>query len=99
MISGKAKKLFLKWLKYEKLLTGFYDKPIYTQIFLLCEWFQTQGYAISTTSSYYDFNYTAKISFKQGDIITASEDSLEKIYIVAIEYANREFNDRFSKTD
>lgn len=99
MISGKAKELFLKWFRKEKLLNGFDKKPIYTQIFLLCEWFKIKGYAISVTSSYYNSNYTAKISFNQGDIMTASEDSLEKIYIAAIEYANREFNDRFSETD
>ena len=53
MISGKARELFLKWFREEKQLTDFEERPILTQIFALCEWLKTQGYAISTKSNYY----------------------------------------------
>ena len=94
MISGKAKELFLKWFKEEKLLTGFDDKQIYTQIFLLCEWFKIQGYAISTKSNYYDSNYSAKISFNEGEMNTYGHNSLEKALISAVELATEDLNDR-----
>ena len=99
MISGKAKELFLKWFKEEKLLTDFEEKPILTQIFALCEWLKTQGYAISTKSNYYDSNYSAKISFNEGDIQTHGHESLEKALLKAVEIGIFEFNDRFSETD
>ena len=94
MISGKAKKLFLKWFRNEKLLTGFDDKQIYTQIFLLCEWFKIQGYAISTKSNYYDSNYSAKISFNEGEMNTYGHNSLEKALVSAVELATEDLNDR-----
>ena len=94
MISGKAKKLFLKWFRNEKLLTGFDDKQIYTQIFLLCEWFKIQGYAISTKSNYYDSNYSAKISFNEGEMNTYGHNSLKKALISAVELATEDLNDR-----
>jgi len=94
MISGKAKELFLKWFKEEKLLTGFDDKQIYTQIFLLCEWFKIQGYAISTKSNYYDSNYSAKISFNEGEMNTYGHNSLKKALISAVELATEDLNDR-----
>lgn len=99
MISGKAKELFLIWFRNEKLLTGFDDKPIYTQFFLLCEWFKIQGYAISTKSSYYNSDYTAKISFSQGDYTTASENSLENAYLEAIKFSVNDFNGRLLEAD
>ena len=94
MISGKAKELFLKWFRKEKLLNGFDKKPIYTQIFLLCEWFKIQGYAISTKSNYYDSNYSAKISFNEGEMNTYGHNSLEKALISAVELATEDLNDR-----
>lgn len=99
MISGKSKKLFLKWFREEKLLTGFEDKPIYTQIFLLCEWLKIQGYAISTKSNYYNSDYTGKISFNQGDYTTVSENSLEKAYLEAIKFSIDDFNGRLLEAD
>ena len=94
MISGKAKELFLKWFKEEKLLTDFEEKPILTQIFALCEWLKKQGYAISTKSNYYDSNYSAKISFSEGDMNTYGHNSLEKALISAVELATEDLNDR-----
>lgn len=94
MITGKAKELFLKWFKEEKLMTGFEDKPIYTQIFLLCEWFKMQKYCISVKSNYVGGDYSARISFNEGDIDTLFHKDLEKAYVRAIEISNEEFNDR-----
>lgn len=94
MISGKAKELFLKWFKEEKLLTDFEEKPILTQIFALCEWLKTQGYAIATKSNYYDSNYSAKISFNEGEMNTYGHNSLEKALISAVELATEDLNDR-----
>lgn len=99
MISGKAKELFLKWYKEEKQLDFFEEKPTTTQIFALCEWLKIQGYAISTKSNYYNSDYTAKISFNQGDYTTASENSLEKAYFEAIKFSIDDFNDRFLEAD
>ena len=99
MISGKAKELFLKWFREEKQLTGFDDKPILTKIFTLSEWLKLNGYSISTKSSYYDSNYSAKISFNEGDIQTNGHESLEKALLKAVEIGIFEFNDRFSETD
>ncbi len=96
MISGKAKEQFLKWFKEEKELTGFESKPILTQIFALSEWLKIQGYAISTKSSYYNSEYSATVSFNEGDISTGGLDTLENALIKAIEISVHEFNDRFS---
>jgi hypothetical protein len=99
MISGKAKELFLKWFREEKQLTGFEDKPILTKIFALSEWLKLNGYSISTKSSYYNSDYSATISFNQGDIQTNGHESLEKALLKAVEIGIFEFNDRFSETD
>ena len=97
MISGKARELFLKWFREEKQLTDFEEKPILTQIFALCEWLKTQGYAISTKSNYYDSNYSAKISFNEGDINTQGHESLKKALVSAIELAVEDLNDRLEQ--
>lgn len=99
MISGKAKELFLKWFREEKQLTGFEDKPILTKIFALSEWLKLNGYSISTKSSYYNSDYSATISFNEGDIQTNGHKSLEKALLKAVEIGIVEFNDRFSETD
>ena len=57
------------------------------------------SYSISTKSSYYDSDYSATISFNEGDIKTKGHESLEKALLKAIEIGIDEFNDRFSKTD
>ena len=95
MITGKAKELFLRWFKDEKLMTGFEDKPIYTQIFLLCEWFRIKNYCISVRLNYYLSDYSAEIKFNEGNIETFGHENLEKAYVRAIEISNEEFNDRF----
>jgi len=95
MITGKAKELFLKWFKEEKLMTGFEDKNIYTKIFLLCEWFRTKNYCISVKSNYYLIDYSAEIKFNEGNIETFGHINLEKAYIRSIEISTDEFNDRF----
>jgi len=94
MITGKAKDLFLKWFKEEKLMTGFEYKPIYTQIFLLCEWFKMQNYCISTKSSYWDNNYSAHVRFKEGDE-KIEADSLENAYLQIIKFSIKDYNCRF----
>jgi len=99
MISGKAKELFLKWFREEKQLTGFEDKPILTKIFALSEWLKLNGYSISTKSNYYNSDYSATISFNEGDIETRGHESLEKALLKAVEIGIFEFNDRFSETD
>lgn len=99
MISGKAKELFLKWFREEKQLTGFEDKPILTKIFALSEWLKLNGYSISAKSSYYNSDYSATISFNEGDIQTNGHESLEKALLKAVEIGIFEFNDRFSETD
>ena len=99
MISGKAKELFLKWFTEEKQLTGFEDKPILTKIFALSEWLKLNGYSISTKSNYYNSDYSATISFNEGDIQTNGHESLEKALLKAVEIGIFEFNDRFSETD
>ena len=99
MISGKARELFLKWFREEKQLTGFEDKPILTKIFALSEWLKLNGYSISTKSNYYNSDYSATISFKEGDVETHRHESLEKALLKAIEIGIFEFNDRFSETD
>ena len=98
MITGKAKEVFTNWFN-KKHLDNFDNKPVLTQIFALCEWLKTQGYAISTKSNYYDSNYSAKISFNEGDINTQGHESLEKALLKAVEIGIFEFNDRFSETD
>ena len=52
LITGKAKELFLKWFRNEKLMTGFDDHSELVQIFALNEWFGTVGYKISTPLSF-----------------------------------------------
>ena len=99
MISGKAKELFLKWFREEKQLTGFDDKPILTKIFALSEWLKLNGYSISTKSNYYNSDYSATISFNEGDIQTNGHESLEKALLKAVEIGIFEFNYRFSETD
>ena len=94
MISGKARELFLKWYKEEKQLDFVEEKPTTTQIFALCEWLKTQGYAISTKSNYYDSNYSAKISFNEGEMNTYGHNSLEKALVSAVELATEDLNDR-----
>ena len=94
MISGKAKELFLKWFREEKQLTGFDDKPILTKIFALYEWLKLNGYSISTKSNYYNSDYSATISFNEGDINTRGHESLEKALISAVELAIEDLNDR-----
>ena len=69
LITGKAKELFLKWFREEKQLTGFDDKPILTKIFALSEWLKLNGYSISTKSNYYNSDYSATISFNEGDMV------------------------------
>ena len=98
MITGKAKEVFTNWFN-KKHLDNFDNKPVLTQIFALCEWLKTQGYAISTKSNYYDSNYSAKISFNEGDIETHGHESLEKALLKAVEIGIFEFNYRFSETD
>ena len=99
MISGKARELFLKWFREEKQLTCFEDKPILTKIFALSEWLKLNGYSISTKSNYYNSDYSATISFNEGDIQTNGHESLEKALLKAVEIGIFEFNDRFSETD
>jgi hypothetical protein len=94
MITGKAKELFLKWFKEEKLMIGFEDKPIYTKIFLLCEWFKIKNYCISVKSNYIGCDYSARITFNEGNIDTLFHKDLETAYVRAIEISNEEFNDR-----
>lgn len=94
MITGKAKELFLKWFKEEKLMTGFEDKPIYTQIFLLCEWLKIKRYCISTKSNYFTSDYSATIEINTGKIETCGHENLEKAYVRAIELSIEDFNDR-----
>lgn len=99
MITGKAKEVFLKWFREEKQLSDFEDESILTKIFALSEWLKINGYSISTKSSYYDSDYSATISFNEGDIKTKGHESLEKALLKAIEIGINEFNDRFYKTD
>ena len=99
MISGKAKELFLKWFREEKQLTGFEDKPILTKIFALSEWLKLNVYSISTKSNYYNSDYSATISFNEGDIERHGHESLEKALLKAVEIGIFEFNYRFSETD
>lgn len=96
MITGKAKEVFTNWFN-KKHLDNFDNKPVLTQIFALCEWLKTQGYAISTKSNYYDSNYSAKISFNEGDINTQGHESLEKALVFAIELAVEDLNDRLEQ--
>ena len=96
MITGKAKEVFANWFN-KKHLDNFDNKPVLTQIFALCEWLKTQGYAISTKSNYYDSNYSAKISFNEGDINTQGHESLEKALVSAIELAVEDLNDRLEQ--
>ena len=99
MISGKARELFLKWFIEEKQLTGFEDKPILTKIFALSEWLKLNGYSISTKSNYYNSDYSATISFNEGDIEIHGYESLEKALLKAVVIGIFEFNYRFSETD
>lgn len=96
MITGKAKEVFENWFN-KKHLDNFDNKHILIQIFALCEWLKTQGYAISTKSNYYDSNYSAKISFNEGDINTSGHESLEKALVSAIELAIEDLNDRLEQ--
>jgi hypothetical protein len=96
MITGKAKEVFTNWFN-KNHLDNFDNKPVLTQIFALCEWLKTQGYAISTKSNYYDSNYSAKISFNEGDINTQDHESLEKALVSAIELAVEDLNDRLEQ--
>ena len=92
----KAKEVFTNWFN-KKHLDDFDNKPVLTQIFALCEWLKTQGYAISTKSNYYDSNYSAKISFNEGDINTQGHENLEKALVSAIELAVEDLNDRLEQ--
>jgi hypothetical protein len=93
MIAGKAKELFLKWFREEKQLSGFDDESILTKIFALSEWLKINGYSISIKSSYYNSDYSATISFNEGDILTQGHKSLEKALLKAIEIGINEFNE------
>jgi hypothetical protein len=75
----------------------FEDKSIYTQIFLLCEWFKMQKYCMSVKSNYLREDYSAVISYSNDwdcDTLKLFHKNLEKTYIAAIEVSNEKFNER-----
>lgn len=97
LITGKAKELFLKWFKEEKLMSGFEDHSELIQIFALNEFFGTVGYKISIISRFIQDDYGYIVYVNEGEHYRYGLNSRLEAERMAIETANREFNDKLSE--
>ena len=97
LITGKAKELFLKWFRNEKLMTGFDDHSELVQIFALNEWFGTVGYKISIISRFIQEDFGYKLSISVGDFEKYGISTRLEAEKLAIQKANEDFNNRYSE--
>lgn len=97
IITGKAKKIFMKWFINEKLMSGFDDHSELVKIFVVNEWFNLVGYKISIISIFIQDDFGYKLSISVGDFERYGFKNRIEAEKYAIQKANEEFNDRFSE--
>lgn len=97
LVTGKAKKIFLKWFRNKKLMSGFEDHTELVKIFAVNEWFCSVGFKISIISRFINDDFGYKLSISVGDFERYGFKNRLEAEKYAIQKANEEFNDRFSE--